>query len=173
MVEDICYSCGQASETSVRVGIIKWFLCTACSATAIPKLIADDANNTLTAVNTFDSYGILGDWAKDVVFEVPKAQALFETPHKAVISPDGSVYLHTNNHLTVDVTLNGSQAAKVHLENLARNNCDVRGEHSLIDHTKFTNLTQSLANATSWHEGLAFLKNVEDSFTVIGSFVQS
>ena len=171
-MSDICYNCAGPSSTSVKVGHIEWDLCKPCSQIAIPSLIAEDANNTLMAVNTFGPYGIISDWANKTVFEIPKQQALYEKPHLVVLSENGCVILQPNGHLIVDADVDGKKT-RVHLENVARNNCDLRGTNTLLDIDKFDQMTQTLTNAAQWKDGAQYLKDVEDSFTVIGSFVQN
>jgi hypothetical protein len=171
-MSDICYACGAVGTAFVKIGTITWDLCGPCTQTAIPNLIIEDTNNTLTSLNTFGPYGIVGEWAKGVVFEIPKQQALYEKPHSVVLCDPGVVFMMANGHLVASASVDG-KPTQVHLENIARNNCDVRGTNMLLDLDKFLGLTQSLSNAAQWKDGAQFLKDVEDSFTVIGSFVQN
>jgi hypothetical protein len=171
-MSDICYACGAVGTAFVKIGMVTWDLCGPCTQTAIPNLIIEDTNNTLTSFNSFGQYGILGEWAKNVVFEIPKQQALYEKPHSVVLCDPGIVLLMQNGHLAASAFVDGN-STQVYLENIARNNCDVRGTNMLLDVDKFLSMTQSLSNAARWREGAQFLKDVEESFTVIGSFVQN
>lgn len=171
-MSDVCYNCCSLATTAVKIGAIGWDLCKSCAQTSVPALIVEDANNILTSVNTYGTYGIVGEWTKGVTFEIPKQHALYEKPHSAVLCENGIVVLQPNGHLIVDAMVDDKRT-RVHLENIARNNCDLRGTNSLLDVDKFENMTQSLANASQWKSAAQFLKDVEESFTVIGSFVQN
>lgn len=171
-MSDICYACGAQSTTTATIGKITWDLCNTCAQTAIPNLIVEDTQNTLTSVNIFGPFGIIGEWAKGVAFEIPKQHALYEKPHSVVLCNPGIISIASNGHLQATALVDG-KITQVHLENIARNNCDLRGTNMLLDMDKFESLTQSLSNASRWKSAAQCIKDVEESFTVIGSFVQN
>lgn len=169
-MDNLCFNCGTTTAVQkINVGKITWDLCVSCTANKIPLLIKEDADNTLTSVNAFGPFGVLSDWAKDVVFEVPKPTAIYETPLQARI-PDSSIVSLYKNHLIVEVIID-NKLQTIHLENIVRNNCDLRGDRALIDAAKFAHMTQMLTNAETWQTGAQFVKELEESFTVIGSFM--